>query len=84
MNKLKKLLKKLTRWATKYKACRYAIYAMLSLLLIPARFVVALVLGYIAAILEETVSAASETKKEYLTIFFLLHKERENTINDLS
>ena len=50
MNRLKQAMHR----ATKYRAVRYVLYGLIYFVWIPLRYVLALLLGWIAAVIEET------------------------------
>lgn len=73
MNKLKQAMHR----ATKYRAVRYALYGLIYFVWIPPRYVLAMLLGWIAAVIEETRETTEALADEYRTLAHILKKERE-------
>lgn len=73
MNKLKQAVHR----ATKYRPVRYALYGLIYFVWIPPRYVLALLLGWIVAVIEETRETTEALADEYRTLAHILKKERE-------
>ena len=70
-------LKQAKQWATKYRAVRYMLYGLIYFVWIPMRYVLALLLGWIAAVIEETRETTEALADEYRTLAHIVKKERE-------
>ena len=70
-------LKQAQHWATKYRAVRYMLYGLIYFVWIPMRYVLALLLGWIAAVIEETRETTEALADEYRTLAHIVKKERE-------
>ena len=70
-------LKQAMRWATKYRAVRYMLYGRIYFVQVPLYYVLALLFGWVAAVIEETREATEALVNEYRILAHILQKERE-------
>lgn len=77
-----KRVRKALNFLAKYRAWRYALYAVIYFVWIPLRYPLVLVLGWIAAVLEETRETTEALVNEYRTLACILRQERKNAKHD--
>lgn len=73
MNRLKQAMHR----ATKYRGVRYMLYGLIYFVWIPLRYVLALLLGWIAAVIEETRETTEALADECRTLRKIVKRERE-------